>query len=74
MNKKIILIILAVIVIAGVIYLAKKNPQTQTPAEDTAGDTVESVTPESVNADLDSVDTKDVEGELQGVDEELKKL
>lgn len=73
MNKKIIWIVIAILVIAGVVYLAKKTPKTEAPT--TEGETAtEEVTSENVASELDGVDTGDVEGELQDIDKELENL
>lgn len=70
MNKKIILAVVAIIIVAGAVYFLKVNPKTAEPKPIDTNET----TSEEVNQNLDSIDTGDIENELKGVDDELQGL
>lgn len=72
MNKKIILIVLALVIVAGAIFILRKAPSTIAPGDDS--EITSSTDPTSIQNDLNGIDTGNVENELNAVDEELKKL
>lgn len=72
MNKKIIWIILAAIIIVGIIFLAKKTPKSVSPENQTGS--IENVTKENLTNDLESATSSDVENELKDIDKELNNL
>ena len=70
MNKKIILAVVAIIIVAGAVYFLKMNPKVTEPEPIDNNE----ITTEEVQNDLDSIDTGDIETELQDIDKELQGL